>query len=245
MWYFEYGKNLNLNILVKSLGYKPNSKKASLINYRVSFRKRTDNSKTGISDIVRKKGEKVKGVIYEITNSDLNKLDFDNGVFKGHYSRNLFKVIVGKNGKKNLVDAFCYEMPIKRNLCTPSKVYLNQMVKGLREHNIDSDYISLLLKKAFVKYNYFNLENERNLEQICNGKLFLNQLLNIPYCGASYSKKIDCEYISDNKDKNDLYLCMHPDVVKNYFNNHYKPSAVNVFMNNMIMRFNISYNDKK
>ncbi|MFP4403051.1 MAG: gamma-glutamylcyclotransferase family protein [Candidatus Woesearchaeota archaeon] len=245
-WYFEYGKNLNLNNLEKSIGYMPNSFKAILFNHRISFRKRTNNAKTGILDIVRKKGEHVRGVVYEINDDDILKLDFDNGVYKNHFSRKKLKV--NFENENDFISAYTYQMPIKRKLSTPSKVYVNQVTKGLRNHKIDSNYISLFLKKAFIKYddNLINESSLTNLEDVCNGNLFLNEsIYNIPYCKIALTKKNDCKYISDNIDQNGMYVCMHPDVSKKYFKNHFKPNAANIFFpnENMFMRLKFNYND--
>ncbi len=53
-------------------------------------------------------------------------------------------------------------------------------------------------------------EKERELEQICYTEDFSSTLRGITYCSLAITRKIDCRWLSEEKDHNGLYSCGNP-----------------------------------
>jgi hypothetical protein len=53
-------------------------------------------------------------------------------------------------------------------------------------------------------------EKERGLEQICFVEDFSNTLQGITYCSLSIVRKVECRWLSKEKDHNGLYSCENP-----------------------------------
>jgi gamma-glutamylcyclotransferase (GGCT)/AIG2-like uncharacterized protein YtfP len=138
MKHFGYGSNLNQGFL---RDYCPSANfimRAFLPNYQVQFRFWSKRRQGGISTIIEKPGELVHGVVYEISSSDLKKLDILESVPQGLYSRNEF-LVLGEDRKWHTVDLYRVINP--QGPFTPSRSYVKLMLEGAREHNLDPDYI--------------------------------------------------------------------------------------------------------
>jgi gamma-glutamylcyclotransferase len=75
MYYFAYGTNLNKKHMIERC---PDSKlkfSAVLPNYKLIFTGWSRQWEGGIASIKPFRGEKVRGAVYEISESDLRKLD--------------------------------------------------------------------------------------------------------------------------------------------------------------------------
>ncbi|RLG57648.1 MAG: hypothetical protein DRN95_05350, partial [Candidatus Hydrothermarchaeota archaeon] len=94
------------------------SKVAILENYKLAFTRKSKNRKCGVADIVESQEDKVYGVLYEIKESDLQKLDCKEGrklcndEEAGAYERdNDIKVIViEKENEKEIENVLTYKV---------------------------------------------------------------------------------------------------------------------------------------
>lgn len=92
MYYFAYGSNMNpVRMKEREVNYSQR-KHAILIAYRLEFNKVSSRGpKEGYANIVPDKAGAVEGVLYDIIDSDLLKLDEHEG-YPVHYDRIMLSV---------------------------------------------------------------------------------------------------------------------------------------------------------
>ena len=114
--------------------------KARLPDYRLAFDKKSPGWNCGVADIVKKEGSEVWGLIYEVTEECLKKLDFYEG-HPGFYRR--FNVTVEDEGAEK-VEALSYEVVDKEPFIPPSVRYLDIIKDAAREHDFPVSYRTFL-----------------------------------------------------------------------------------------------------
>lgn len=142
MNYFAYGSNLSSNYI---RDYTPGATfvmKADLPNYKVEFRHYSKNLGGGISSIVETPGELVKGVIYDVPESELEELDILENVPEGIYRRDTF-VVMGEDRQWRRADLYRVSTPT--GPYTPATSYVDFMIEGAREHGLDAGYVEQLV----------------------------------------------------------------------------------------------------
>jgi gamma-glutamylcyclotransferase (GGCT)/AIG2-like uncharacterized protein YtfP len=146
-YYFAYGSNADAQRLENRIKRKIKGERAELKDYSLHFSK--DNTLTdAYADIIKKPGEVVYGVLYELTDKEIKILDKFEGIgVKGDesYARKVMKVL--SNGK--LYVAFAYIMSNKRNFEQPKDEYLEHIIKGFKEHGFNQTIIDKV--KAIAK----------------------------------------------------------------------------------------------
>lgn len=142
MYYFAYGSNLSTRYIHD---YTPSAAfvmRAELPNYKVEFRHYSENLGGGISSIVETPGSLVKGVIYEVLESELEALDVLESVPEGIYRRDTY-FLMGEDGRWQRGDLYRVSTPT--GPYTPSNEYVDFMIEGAREHGLDADYVEQLV----------------------------------------------------------------------------------------------------
>ena len=100
----------------------------------------------GVADIEKKRNSKVLGAIYNISKRDEKKLDVYED-FPTLYIKKYFKIL----GKKVMF----YYMPRKSRHVSPSKRYLNIIIKGYKDCGYRDTYIVISKnKKVKVKWKF-------------------------------------------------------------------------------------------
>ena len=142
MYYFAYGSNLSSKYVHD---YTPSATfvmKADLPNYKVEFCHYSKNMRGGISSIVETPGTLVKGVIYDVQESELEELDILESVPEGVYRRDTY-FVMGEDGQWQRADLYRVSTPT--GPYTPSRSYVDFMIQGAREHGLDADYVEQLI----------------------------------------------------------------------------------------------------
>ena len=128
MLYFAYGSNLNhyqmQNIRCFGSRYL---KSFFLKNYKLIFCHPNKSNKFGYANIIKKKGYKVPGAIWEITKEHEKILDTYEG-FPHIYQKEYFYL----EGKKIM-----YYIINKYFIKNPPKSYINTINEGYKDCNID------------------------------------------------------------------------------------------------------------
>lgn len=147
MFHFGYGSNLSIEFVHEKL--IPNAKfvmKAYLPNFEVRFPFLSPEEKAGYSGIMEAPGELVHGVLYEVTEQELIKLDNMEKVYKDRYKRMTYQVL-GEDGKFHRADL--YRVIDPQGPFPPARSYVDIMIKGARDLELDPAYIKKI--EAFYK----------------------------------------------------------------------------------------------
>ena len=131
MLYFAYGSNLNHRQMknIRCVGSKY-LKTIFLKNYKLSFCHPNKLNKYGYANIVKKKGSKVPGAIWEITKKHERILDRYEE-FPNSYQKKYFYL----NGEKIM-----FYIMRKYFIKKPPKNYINTIKEGYQDCNIDIKY---------------------------------------------------------------------------------------------------------
>ena len=131
MLYFAYGSNLNHHQMknIRCLGSKY-LKTIFLKDYKLSFCHPNKLNKFGYANIVKKKGSKVPGAIWEITKKHEKILDRYEE-FPNSYQKKYFYL----NGKKIM-----FYIMDRSYIKKPPKSYMNTIKEGYKNCNIDIQY---------------------------------------------------------------------------------------------------------
>ena len=143
--HFGYGSNMSESYMrqyTPSLKYVMN---AQLPNFEIQFRKYSNNMGGGISSIIEKPGGMVYGVMYYINQKRMDELDILEDVPLGIYKRETFQVL-GEDGKWYGADLYRVTEP--KGPYEPAKKYLDLMISGATEHNINKDWIKKIKTDA-------------------------------------------------------------------------------------------------
>lgn len=137
--YFAYGSNMNLKRMEEMCPGRRPLGIATLHDYLLAFRyPSTTWAGGGVCDIVRCKGSLVWGVLFEVSEADLQALDDYEDVAQGGYRR----LSVAVNLEGFLHNAISYEVVEKlpHNL-RPTERYLDLVIAGAEQNGLPRGYI--------------------------------------------------------------------------------------------------------
>jgi cation transport regulator ChaC len=129
VYYFAYGSNLNKKQMLERC---PDSKPrfvATLRNYKLVFVGWSRQWRGGVASIKPFRGERVLGVLYELSDRDLRRLDSYEG-YPGSYNR-LKVTVFDEDGES--VEAITYIKSEQAEEIQPSKEYLSIIQQGCRD----------------------------------------------------------------------------------------------------------------
>lgn len=134
-YYFAYGSNLLKEQMIERTGNALKKSNFTLKRYKIFFNKKSYDG-TGKANIVYtgNKEDEVEGVLYKVTQDEINKLDHT----EGGYERRI--IDTGKDYTK----AYAY---MSINTCKslkPSDEYLKKILKGAAQNRLSNDYINKL-----------------------------------------------------------------------------------------------------
>jgi gamma-glutamylcyclotransferase (GGCT)/AIG2-like uncharacterized protein YtfP len=144
--YFAYGSNLSFQQIRERCPSARFVCTARLDDFDLAFTRYSERRKSGVADIVEKKGEQVWGVVYQIDELDLGRLDKCEGYQVGR-KRNAYRRIErmvftgGDTIRPHTI--FTYEVEEKKE-CQPSEEYKRLIIEGARYWHLPEEYISKL-----------------------------------------------------------------------------------------------------
>ena len=134
--YFAYGSNLDLHQMKRRCPSSKLISKGSLSDHRLTFNRYSSGWGGGVADVIQAKDSKVWGLIFEISDADLERLDRYEGCYKDQKS--LYErwkaVIDTPNGQ--VCDVWIYTVIEKQRFVQPTLEYLQ------------------IIKDAAVKWNF-------------------------------------------------------------------------------------------
>jgi len=139
VWYFAYGSNMYREQVRQRAGEPKEEKIARLEGYELNFDK-VARAGTGTGNIALAPGKTVWGVLYRLSEQQLNALDRFEGVPE-HYRRSEVTVVDG-NGQKVVAQVYLARK-VRKGL-KPDPQYLQRIVQGAEEHHLPPDYVKQL-----------------------------------------------------------------------------------------------------
>ena len=127
MKYFAYGSNMDAERM-RERGIRFSQRTHGILKgYRLEFNKiASRNPQEGYANVVRFENGIVEGVLYEIPDSDLSKLDMFEG-YPDHYDRLMIKVQLDDGQKLEAIIYIAQPDQIAEGL-KPSRDYLNHLL---------------------------------------------------------------------------------------------------------------------
>lgn len=128
MKYFAYGSNMDPDRMIERGVSFSQREHAVLRGWRLTFNKISlKKTNEGYANIEKDDKSVVEGILYEIQDEDIEKLDGYEGV-PSHYKR-LNIVVHSKSGATEAITYVANPEKVKQGL-KPSKDYLNHLLKG-------------------------------------------------------------------------------------------------------------------
>lgn len=194
--YLAYGSNLNL----AQMAYRcPNSRvygTAVLKDYRLAFHGRSGNAH---ATIIKKKGESIPVLIWDVPEEDEKSLDRYEGYPRYYFKKNVKAVM----DTGETVTAMVYIMDTKCVPNLPSSMYVDTIAEGYEDCDFDIGYLKKALEENIIEvdkkkkfcprcYSYYSGEpaiSRKNNDEIC------------PTCGMKEALNAFLDYI-DNQAAN-------------------------------------------
>lgn len=146
MLYFAYGSNMlksrlenQRNRTTPKIGSVVDLGAAKLEGYKIIFNKLGTFDGSGKTNIVQDAGSIVWGVIFELTDDQILRLD---RVETAGYRRD--SVAVNANGGQIDVATYFANIDYTREGLLPTSDYLGFLIDGAKEHSFPEDYTSFL-----------------------------------------------------------------------------------------------------
>jgi len=134
--YFAYGSNMDKKRLFSRIGSTVKWDNGMVSSKKLSFNKLGQDG-SGKANLIDQEDEKAYGVIYQVNEADLIKLDR----FEVGYERKTLEIQSDNNG---YVKAISYLANNLSDFIVPNKDYMNYIVWGAEENGLKQNYIDYL-----------------------------------------------------------------------------------------------------
>ena len=149
--YFAYGSNLDLPQMKRRCPSSELISKGSLSGYRLTFNKFSSGWGGGVADVIQDQGSKVWGLVFELSDTDLKRLDRYEGYHKDWTS--LYErwkaVIDTPNGQ--ISDVWVYTVVEKQQFVKPTLEYLQIIKDAAKKWNFPKAYLTLAYLDALYE----------------------------------------------------------------------------------------------
>jgi cation transport regulator ChaC len=135
--YFAYGSNLLQEEIARWCSHATALAVAKLNGHRLDFTRYSEARGGGVADIVPDDDDAVWGVLYEVPENELRRLDQKEGVPRAYERHTVETEMAG--GRR--VRAMTYVVVDKSHYRPPSATYLGIMLKGARSRKLPDAYI--------------------------------------------------------------------------------------------------------
>jgi len=140
MKYFAYGSNMENSQMLRRCPRFKILGKAKLYGFKLDFTKESSLWEGGVADIIKDLNNYVWGLLYELTEQDLDSLDIYEAC-PTYYKRKKISV----EYKSRNVEATAYEVVSKESFIPPSREYMNVIIKAAIENYFPKEYINFLI----------------------------------------------------------------------------------------------------
>ena len=141
---FAYGSNMNWDQMRKRCPSSRFVGIAVLRDHKLAFTRESVDRRCGVADVVAEDGAQVWGVVYEIADLDVGKLDAWEGFRPGrdensYYRRECLVFTAGEDQRPLTV--FAYFGDPQPNPPLPNAAYKNLFLTGARHWHLPDEYI--------------------------------------------------------------------------------------------------------
>jgi len=146
MLYFAYGSNMD-GVQMKERCPSHEFRGTGFItDYRLDFTHYAAHRKGGAADIVPEGDARVWGVLYDISNEDIEALNrFEGmGLQPPVYRHASVNITHETNRNDSMTDAYAYEIITKSGPFKPSRNYMRHLLDGARMWGLPESYIAML-----------------------------------------------------------------------------------------------------
>jgi gamma-glutamylcyclotransferase (GGCT)/AIG2-like uncharacterized protein YtfP len=142
MKYFAYGSNMKLAQMKSRCPEVNKIGNGRLNGYQICFPRRSSSWQgKGVAGVCEKAGSRVEGVVFELTNLDLTRLDGYEGVPESYLRKSV--PILMNDGREIIAETYVAN-PMEGAPFKPSKVYMGAVIEGAIENDLSRDYIEKL-----------------------------------------------------------------------------------------------------
>ena len=152
MLYFAYGSNMNWDQMRERC---PSSRFVGIVvlrEHKLAFTRRSVTRGCGVADVVAEDGAEVWGVVYEIEDLDVGRLDtsegFEPGRKKNSYYRRECCVFLDGEDQRPLTVSTYFADP-QPNPPLPNTAYKNLILTGARHWHLPEEYVRELEQIEF------------------------------------------------------------------------------------------------
>ena len=141
--YFAYGSNLDLPQMKRRCPSSKLISKGSLSGYRLTFNRFSSGWGGGVADVIQEQGSEVWGLVFEISDSDLERLDRYEGCYKEQtslYER--WKAVIDTPDGQ-VCDVWVYTVAEKQKFVKPTLEYLQIIKEAAKKWNFPKTYLML------------------------------------------------------------------------------------------------------
>lgn len=145
LWYFAYGSNMQPATFSGRRGIVPSrAVPARLDGWQLVFDKPPLLPiGEGFANVVEAQGSRVLGVAYAVTTSDLEHIDFSEGVLIDNYRR--VSVRIASLAEPGVaLDAFTLTSHRRDPALCPSRRYMTLLIEGAETHGLPAEYVAWL-----------------------------------------------------------------------------------------------------
>jgi cation transport regulator ChaC len=145
--YFAYGSNMNEPQFAERCPTARFVGIATLRDHRLLFTRKSINRGCGVADAVAAQGHRMWGVVYEVPDADLPKLDRSEGFRPGrptnsYWRRDCVAFLDDDDGRP--ISAFTYFAERQPEPPLPNQAYKDLIVVGARRWSLPAHYIAEL-----------------------------------------------------------------------------------------------------
>ena len=141
MLYFAYGSFLDSETLMKHCPGARFVTRAVLPNFEVQFNFMSRTYGGGVTGVEPAPGKMARGVVYDVPPEEMERLDAVKAVPVSLYYRQRV-LVVDEEGE--FLKAETYGTTDPKGPFTPTRRYVGLMVKGAKEHGLDTEYVEEL-----------------------------------------------------------------------------------------------------
>ena len=143
MLIFAYGSNMNWNQMRERCPSSRFVGIAVLRNYKLAFTRESVNRGCGVADVIKEGGAQVWGVVYEVADLDVGKLDTKEGFRPGgdknsYYRLECLVFLDGEDQRPLTVSAYFGDP--QPNPPLPDAAYKNLILAGARHWHLPEEY---------------------------------------------------------------------------------------------------------